>query len=299
VGEDRARLLTPVLAAPIIEEIAKAIALFILSLFWHEEFDNVIDGIVYGALVGVGFSMTENLGYFTLAAVQGGISGLVQSIYLRSFLGGFNHAAFTAVAGAGFGYAREARSAKMRLLAPAIGLVGAILQHIAWNAIASQMITEVLCNQRFPGGPCQPAPDKLGLFMIIPLIVATFIGPGGLTLLVITVFAWRREADVVTAELRDEVQLGALTSEEYARLSSIRGRLTAEWRALRDHGFRSWLVLRQMHHTATELAFCRRRRHRVEEPSQTQPYSLEDRYREDLAQLRHCLHKSGVQSRLD
>ncbi len=299
VGADRAHLLTPVLVAPIIEEISKAIALFILLLFWHEEFDNVIDGIVYGALVGTGFAMTENLGYFTLAAVQGGMSGLVQSIYLRSFLGGFNHAAFTAAAGAGFGYAREALSAKMRLLAPVIGLVGAILQHIAWNAIASQMIMGVLCNQEISGGPCQPAPDEIGLFVTIPLIVAMFIGPGGLTLLVITVLALRREANVVTAGLRDEVQLGSLTSEEYARLSSIRSRLTAEWRALRNHGFRSWLVLRQMHHTATELAFCRWQRHHTEEPSQTQQSPLEDRYRKDLAQLRHRLREKGVQAQLD
>jgi RsiW-degrading membrane proteinase PrsW (M82 family) len=297
VGEDRARLLTPGLAAPIIEEISKATALFILFLFWHEEFDNVIDGIVYGALVGVGFAMSENIGYLTLAAVQGGMPGLVQSIYLRSFLGGFNHAAFTAVAGAGFGYAREARSAKMRLLVPVIGLVSAILQHSAWNTLASQMIISVLCNQEFPEGPCQPVPDELGLFVIIPLIVATFIGPGGLILLVITVLALRREAVVLNAELRDEVPLGTLTAEEYTCLSSIRSRLTAEWRTLRGHGFRSWRVLRQIHHTATELAFCRWRRHRSGESVQAQQSPLEDRYRKDLAQLRLRLRKNGVQSR--
>lgn len=299
VGADRAHLLTPVLVAPIIEEISKAIALFILILFWHEEFDNVIDGIVYGALVGAGFAMTENFGYFTLAAVQGGMSGLVQSIYLRSFLGGFNHAAFTAAAGAGFGYAREALSAEMQLLAPVIGLVGAILQHIAWNAIASQMIMGVLCNQGFPGGPCQPAPSTVGLFVVIPLIVAAVIGPGGLTLLVLAVLALRREADVIVTELHDEVRRGVLTSDEYARLSSIRGRLGAEWQVLRDYGFQPWLILRRMHHAATELAFCRWRRRRSKESPQVRQDSLEDRYREDLAQLRHRLRESGVQSQLD
>jgi RsiW-degrading membrane proteinase PrsW (M82 family) len=296
VGEDRARSLTPVLGAPVIEEVSKAAALLILFLFWHEEFDDVLDGVVYGALVGVGFAMTENIGYFTLAAVQGGMPGLMQSIYLRSFLGGFNHAAFTAAAGAGFGYARETLSAKTRVLAPVIGVTGAMLQHIAWNAVASQMVTSVLCNQEFPDGPCQPAPSKMGLFVAIPLMVAAFIGPGGLTLLVITILALRREADVVATELRDEVQFGVLTSDEYARLSSIRARLAAEWRALRSHGFRSWLLLRQMQHTATELAFCRWRRRRRGEPSPARPDPLEDKYREDLATFRLRLGKSGAQS---
>jgi RsiW-degrading membrane proteinase PrsW (M82 family) len=286
VGEERDRLLTPVLAAPIIEEVSKALALLILILFWHEEFDNVTDGIVYGALVGVGFAMTENIGYFMLAAVQGGMSGLIQSVYLRSFLGGLNHAAFTGAVGAGFGYARETLSARTRILAPVAGLFGAILQHIAWNAIVSQMITGVLCNQEFPEGPCQPTSSPIGLFVVIPLIVAAFIGPGGLTLLVLAVLALRREASVIATELRDEVQLGVLTADEYARLSSTHGRLAAEWQILRDHGFRSWLVLRRMHHTATELAFCRWRRQRSGTPTQAQQAALEDKYHKDLAKVR-------------
>ena len=242
--------------------------------------------------------MTENIGYFTLAAVQGGMSGLVQSIYLRSFLGGFNHAAFTAAAGAGLGYARETLSAKTRLLAPVIGLSGATLHHIAWNAVASQMITNVLCNPEFLDGPCRPAPSEIGLFVAVPLIVAAFMGPGGLTLLVIAVLALRREAGVIATELRDEVQLGVLTADEYARLSSIRGRLAAEWRVLRSHGLRSWLVLRRMHHTATELAFCRWRRRRSGESPQVQQDPLEDRYREDLTKLRLRLSESEGQSQL-
>jgi RsiW-degrading membrane proteinase PrsW (M82 family) len=296
-GEDQARSLTPVLGAPLIEEASKAAALLTLFFFWREEFDDVLDGIVYGALVGVGFAMTENIGYFTLAAVQGGMSGLLQSIYLRSFLGGFNHAAFTAAAGAGFGYAREAFSVKTRLLAPIIGVMGAILQHIAWNTLASQMITSALCNQEIPSEPCQP-PNTMGLFVVIPLIVATFIGPGGLTLLVIAVLALRREASVVAAELRDEVQLGLLTADEYSRLSSLRGRLAAEWRTLRGQGFRSWLALRQMHHTATELAFYRRRRHH-RAPAQAQQDPLEDKYREELTQFRSRRGKRERQPKLD
>src|SRR5262245_51106761 len=41
VGEDRARSLTPVLGAPVIEEAAKATAVLILFFFWQDEFDDV------------------------------------------------------------------------------------------------------------------------------------------------------------------------------------------------------------------------------------------------------------------
>jgi len=51
--------------APLIEESAKGLALIGLVLIFHREFDDVLDGIVYGAMIGFGFALTENLvGYF-------------------------------------------------------------------------------------------------------------------------------------------------------------------------------------------------------------------------------------------
>src|SRR5512144_597912 len=46
--------------AALVEEPIKALALVGLFLFMRREFDGPLDGIVYGSLVGFGFSMTEN-----------------------------------------------------------------------------------------------------------------------------------------------------------------------------------------------------------------------------------------------
>src|SRR5687768_1362105 len=47
--------------APLVEEPVKALALVGLFVFARGDFDGPLDGIVYGALVGFGFAMTENL----------------------------------------------------------------------------------------------------------------------------------------------------------------------------------------------------------------------------------------------
>jgi RsiW-degrading membrane proteinase PrsW (M82 family) len=193
-GEGSARALTPVLLAPAIEEIAKAGGLLLVLVVWPREFDNVLDGIVYGALVGVGFAMTENVSYFTLAAVQGGPAGFAQSVYLRALLGGFNHAAFSATMGAGLGYARAARSSAARILAPILGFLAALGQHVAWNVVASTRLADLLCSPAVPGGACRETPDPITLYLIVPLLVALSVGPGIAMLGFVATRALRREA---------------------------------------------------------------------------------------------------------
>src|SRR5260370_39618893 len=50
-----------VISAPIVEESAKALILFIPFFWKRDEFDGIIDGIVYAGMVGLGFAMTENI----------------------------------------------------------------------------------------------------------------------------------------------------------------------------------------------------------------------------------------------
>lgn len=284
-GEGSARALTPVLLAPAIEEIAKAGGLLLVLVAWPRELDNVLDGIVYGALVGVGFAMTENVTYFTLAAVQGGAAGFAQSVYLRALVGGLNHAAFSATIGAGLGYARETRSTAVRILAPIFGFLGAVGQHVAWNAVTSTRLTDLLCSPAVPGGACREAPDPITLFLTVPLLVAVSVGPGVIALLVVAILALRREARVIALELRDEVG-GLITADEYARLTSARARRAAEWQALRRRGLRVWRAQRQFHQTATELAF---RRWHLRRQQGVRRDTSEEEYRARLATLRHCL----------
>jgi RsiW-degrading membrane proteinase PrsW (M82 family) len=169
---------------PSIEELAKTGGILVVMLAWPAALGGVRDGIVLGALAGIGFAADENLGYYTLAAVQGGVPGLARALYLRGLLEGLNHGAFTAVIGAAAGYARLRRAP--RRLAVELCLGGfalAVAVHGVWNAVASEAITTVLCNAPQPGAACAPEPRMLDLLISVPLLIAIFIGPVALMLL--------------------------------------------------------------------------------------------------------------------
>jgi len=61
-----------VISAPIVEETGKALILFIFFFWKKDEFDGVVDGIVYAALSALGFAMTENILYYGNAAAASG-----------------------------------------------------------------------------------------------------------------------------------------------------------------------------------------------------------------------------------
>lgn len=176
-GGERAGDLTPVLFAPAIEETAKASALSLLLLLRRPV--PVSTGALCGALVGIGFAMTENVQYFLIAMIAAGTTGLGQAVYTRALLGGFNHAVFTAFAGAAVAWAINADAPKRRRFgAVALGLGLAIAQHAVWNALASREISEILCNPEAAGGPCRGTPSLFRLLVIAPLVEIAFIAPG-------------------------------------------------------------------------------------------------------------------------
>ena len=188
---DDARLLAGGFGAPAIEEIVKAGVLAGLLLARRDRLAGPLDGIVYGGLVGVGFAFTENVVYLTFAMLQGGQIGWLRGVYLRALLGGWNHAAFTATTGAALGWALGDRAAAPRWLVAAVGLGLAIVQHVAWNAVAASAINGVLCGPELGTAPCRAAPTWTSLFVLVPILIVIFVGPGVLTLAAIGVMARR------------------------------------------------------------------------------------------------------------
>ena len=171
------QVVTP-LVGPLVEEAAKASALLVVVLVWPGIVRGAREGIVLGALAGLGFAATENIGYYTLAAVQGGATGVARALYVRGVLEGLNHAAFTAIIGAAAGHARAlAGPAARRWATAAAGLGIAVAVHGTWNAVASTAITSLLCNAPAEGAACAPAPQPLDLLISVPVLVAAFVGP--------------------------------------------------------------------------------------------------------------------------
>jgi RsiW-degrading membrane proteinase PrsW (M82 family) len=183
--------LVPVILGPLVEESAKAAALIVVLLLARDELRSPLDGIVYGALVGIGFAMTENFSYLTLAELQGGPAGLWRGVYLRAVLGGPVHATFTAMTGAGLVQALLRGPHAARLVAGSAGVLAAIGEHVVWNGIASRTLTGVLCGPQYPGA-CLAEPETRALLVQAPLVVALFLGPGILMLLAIGRLTSRR-----------------------------------------------------------------------------------------------------------
>ncbi len=224
-----------VISAPIVEETAKALILFIL-FFKKDEFDGVVDGIVYAAMAGLGFAMTENIQYYGRAVMESGGGGLTAVFILRGTLSPFAHPLFTSMTGIGLGLARQSRNTFVKLVMPVLGLLTAISMHAIWNGSVVVF-----------GG--------LGfLFAYLVIMVPAFV-----IILVVIFLALRREGQVVKEFLHPDFQGGRLTQQEYERLCTIRGRMGASFNAFSRGGVGSWRASRQANQLASELAFHRSR----------------------------------------
>src|SRR5207237_4361500 len=125
-----------VISAPIVEESSKAFVLLVLFLWKKDEFDGIIDGIVYAGMVGLGFAMTENILYYG-RAVQGGAGVLTFTFILRGMAAPFSHPLFPSMTGIVLGWSRQSNNGFVQVVARAAGFMFAILLHGTWNATAT------------------------------------------------------------------------------------------------------------------------------------------------------------------
>lgn len=207
-------------AGPIIEEVSKGLMLVFLFWLGFMEFDGVLDGLIYGALVGFGFAMTENFLYF-LASLSEGMWGLI--VFLRQFVFGLNHAFYTAFTGIGFGLMRIRRG-RQGLLFGLIGWGLAIFFHSLHNTTLSLVQVNAMAF----------------------LLTLLFDAGGILVVIAVLVAAIFREQHILHEELADEVG-HTLSAEDYERVRRIQLPLIGVSREERKR-------LRQVRQLAAELA---------------------------------------------
>ena len=224
-----------VISAPIVEETGKAFILFIFFFWKKDEFDGVIDGIVYASLSALGFAMTENILYYGRAA-GGGTETLTFTLVLRGFFAPFSHPLFTSLTGIGLGLARQSNNLGVKILTPIVGLMMAIFMHSIWNG-----------SVVFGGSP-------FFILMYVVVMVPSFI-----IMMVVIAFALRREGRVVREHLVIDLERGFLTPDEYKELGSILGRMGSSYSALSRSGVKGWRARRRFNQLASELAFHRNR----------------------------------------
>jgi len=231
LGKEAGEIYGYSISAPIVEESAKAAVLFIIFWWKRDEFDGVIDGIVYAALVGLGFAMTENVLYYGKGAVEAGVVGAAGTFAVRGLLSPFLHPLFTCMTGLGLGFAAVSTKRWVRVCAPIAGLLAAILLHSLWNSSASSVLL-------------------IGVYFLFFLPVLGAI-------IAVVAMALRREGNIVRQYLPQDVGRGLFTPAEVSQLSSVEGRIGASWEARRRGGWRGWRLHREYQSLATELAFDR------------------------------------------
>jgi RsiW-degrading membrane proteinase PrsW (M82 family) len=131
----------PALAGPIIEEGLKALGVVMIVLVARKQINSVLDGMVYGALAGLGFQVVENILYsvnaVALAGQGDGIGPVIATFFLRGFLAGlWSHTLFSALAGAGIAWflVRVEKPLWLRWAGLVTGLGFAWFIHFGWNS---------------------------------------------------------------------------------------------------------------------------------------------------------------------
>ena len=124
-------LVTAIIIAPFAEELTKPLALRIKTV--KKELAELEDGLIYGAVAGLGFSATENLLYGWCFLSEGLFVFLVL-IIIRSFGGCLLHASATALTGYGYGKTIIRGKSILRVLP---FFILAILVHTFYNFLVS------------------------------------------------------------------------------------------------------------------------------------------------------------------
>jgi len=233
-GQPAAEIGGSVISAPLVEELAKGTALFTFFFWKKDEFDDVIDGIIYAAMVGLGFAMTENVSYYGRALAAGGLPG---TLFVRSVLAPFSHPLFTSMTGIGLGLSRETLMKPLKRLAPWLGLCAAMALHATWNLSAS-----------FGGA-------FIAAYLLI--MVPAFFG-----LVAVVLYAQARERKIIRANLVPYVGSGHVTPAELEMLCRFGGRMKCLMSSMSGEGMSGWRREARFQQAATELAFHRWRTER-------------------------------------
>ena len=198
------------LFAPVTEESLKGIAVLLVFLVLRREFDSVLDGIIYAAVVALGFGATENLFYLYGRYAESGMEGMLGLFVLRIVMGIWDHPFYTSFIGIALAVSRLNRSTLVRWLAPPVGWCVALGFHGLHNTLATLS---------------EGTPALGGLMLLVDW-------SGWLAMSLLIFILIRREGRLLGTHLKEEMAAGRLSLEQYRTASSSWARTGARLRAL-------------------------------------------------------------------
>ena len=218
--------------APLVEEAGKGLFLVVVVIFRRTQIHGLLDGLIYGALVGVGFAFVEDIVYY-LSSLQAG--ALPLTFFLRGVMGPFAHPLFTSAVGIGIGIAVTTRRPAVRVLAPILGYAAAVLMHAIWN------------GSTFWGGD--------GFLLAYAAIMLPLLA----VMLALGIWARSREGKMLTTALQQIVPMGWIRPEEIRWIARLSDRMSARAYAKRIGGRPAAEALREYQQLMIEIGFLHNR----------------------------------------
>jgi len=234
LGASTGQYVSATFGAPVVEETLKG--LFLVGLLWRrrDEIDGPTDGVLYAGMVGLGFAMVENVGYYINALItpqQGGFALLGYTFVLRGVLSPLLHPIFTSMTGLGVAYAAS-HYRRGGYWAVAVGWLAAMLLHGTWNGLSVYGTAGVLIG-----------------YAITCCVLAGII--------VVLVADRRRLVGEIRHYLPAYAPTGLVTDGDIAMLGSLRARRRARNWARVSGGLPAAAAMGDYQLAATELALLR------------------------------------------
>lgn len=253
----------PAIVGPGVEETLKLMGVVTLFLIVPAEFDGVMDGFVYGALVGLGFTVVEDVSYFINAAVASGGAGdqvgpVIDSFLIRVVGGGlYSHVLFTGITGLGFAYlVTRPKAARARgLLGFGACLVAGVAAHVTWN---SPWMQTVLSTASGTDKPSTFQWIEYGALKGLPFLII---------LILLVLFATRSEEKNFRAIVAPEPDPQIITEAEITSLGSLWSRRAARTAAGRLRGRQGSLLAGQLQAAQIEFAMILSRTDSLTDPA--------------------------------
>ena len=282
LGDNAALLIGAPIAGPLVEETIKGIGILALLIFLNAEFDNMRDGFIYGALVGIGFNALESALYIAQNYAEYGFAPWGLQLGARFALFGLGgHTLYSGILGLFLGVTLQTTRQWIRIVAPIVGWSLAVLAHAVNNALG---LAVALAGNAI-GAPLSNAgaPPNLGFFQFwVQKSIFDFLVFLPFILLVL-VLLWRSgrwERQVIREELLEEVG-HTITPAEYERVRQDKPFQN------RHIGSANQRMARQLVMAQNELAFRKRRVRLQGETPATDP--LVQGWRTEVARLRSIL----------
>lgn len=223
----------PAAVAPAIEETSKALGVLVVFLFLRRPF-TLVDGFATGAMVGLGFQISEDLNYGGTNAWLAGSDSwavAVQSLLSRAVTGFTSHWMLTGVFGVGVAYLFVKESAGWGKRVGVLVALGAaaMAMHFLWNS---------------------PGPDGFAGTWVVPTVKTLVILVIGLLIM-----RWSRDDEgIFYTGYLNASDPDVVTGAERVALARGRSRFGARRAEARSGGWAAWRHRGQLQRAQAALA---------------------------------------------